>query len=557
MRRAGHTLLLCLACLCLGPLAGSAVAAPSVESSSFSLSNTQAGAYPDLGIQVALEEPGEPETARELRVELPPGYFLYSSLQVRCTATQFGESKCPVDSQVGVLTVWGNYESNPEFELGTAPVYLLAPTSGGPTRLGFVIPTVEVPVEVPVTASLEDEYGLELVFANLPQTAPLQNLELLLWGIPADPIHDEERFPLVPGGRPASMPEAPFTRNPTSCGPGENLSVEVDSYQDPGDFATGSGLTPSISGCGKLGFDPTFEVGLTSSQASAPVGLNLTVELPGNLAPSGLSSSDAEEILITLPPQLKLDEEALPSAPAPLGSFTATVLGLEAPLEGNIIFLGPFLADTYRVALVGTKNGISLALMALLKYDKATGSWAINLINLPQLPLAELKLQIPSAVELFIAPSECGTFEAEGEFIPRSGGPSQSATHPLTIDVGPGGGPCPTTTTPPAPPVVISPTPSSPPPPPTLAPLSEAKPVVRLRRWPPPRTRDRTPTFGFVSNVAGSSFECRLDNRPMPRCKSPLTLPRLGFGRHVFKVRTVTPSGAKSFFATYGFVVRR
>ncbi|MDQ2631864.1 MAG: hypothetical protein M3Y75_12955, partial [Actinomycetota bacterium] len=89
------------------------------------------------------------------------------------------------------------------------------------------------------------------------------------------------------------------------------------------------------------------------------------------------------------------------------------------------------------------------------------------------------------------------------------------------------------------------------------APLSEPRPVVRLRRWPPPRTRDRTPTFGFASNVAGSTFECKLDNRPLPRCKSPLTLPRLGLGRHVFKVRTVTPGGAKSFFAIYGFLVRR
>ncbi|HEX6601798.1 MAG TPA: hypothetical protein VF030_04090, partial [Solirubrobacterales bacterium] len=507
-------------------------------------------------LSVVLEEPGEPESAKDLLIDLPLGYFLYPSLHVRCTTNQFGNSECPVDSQVGVVTVRGHFDGNPEYELGKAPVYLLLPASNGPTRLGFVIPTVEIPVEATVTASLEEEYGLELALRNFPQTAPLRSLDLTLWGVPADPVHDEERFPLVPGGRPASVPEAPFTRTPTSCEPGRNLSVKADSHQDPGDFATATVPAPIMGSCGNLAFDPVFEVGLTSSQASAPVGLSLTVDLPGNLAPSGLSSSDAEEIFVALPPQLELNEEALPSAPAPIGSFAATVLGLETPFGGSVLFLGPFTADVYRVALVGSGNGINLALMTLLAYDPATGSWAINPVNMPQLPFAELKLQIPSGIELFTAPSQCGTFQATGDFLPRSGGSIRSATAPLTIDAGPGGGPCPTTPTPPTPPVV-SPAPSSTPPPAAAAPLPEPKPLVRLRRWPPPRTRDRTPTFGFAANVAGSTFECKLDNRSLPRCKSPLTLPRLSPGRHVFKVRTVTPGGAKSFFAIYGFTVRR
>ncbi|MDQ2629770.1 MAG: hypothetical protein M3Y75_02175, partial [Actinomycetota bacterium] len=410
MRRAAHTLLLCLACLCLGPLTGTAGAAPSIESSALSPSDSQAGAHADLDIWVALKDPGEPEAAKDLLIDLPPGYFLYPSLQVRCTPAQFGGSECPVDSQVGVVTVHGSYEGNPEFELGTAPVHLLAPEGGG-TRLGFVVPTAEVPVEAPVTASLGGEYGLELALRNLPQSTPLRSLALTLWGVPADPVHDAER------GGPASAPAAPFTRNPTSCGPGKALSVEVDSYQDPGDFASASGSTSSMVGCGKLAFHPALEVGLTSSQASAQAGLNLAVEIPGDLSPGGRSSSDAGEIFLALPPELQLDEEALPSPPAPLGSFSATVLGVEAPFAGTALFLGPFSLSTYRLALIGSAGGIQLALPALLEFDAAEGSWAVRLPSLPQLPFEELELKLGNAAGPFIAPPECGTFEAASEMI--------------------------------------------------------------------------------------------------------------------------------------------
>lgn len=665
MRRAGYTFLLCLACLCLGPLAGSAGAAPSIESSSLSLSTNQAGAHADVTLSVALEEPGEPETTRGLRIILPPGYFLYPSFQVRCTATQFGEDKCPVDSQVGIVDVRGNYEGDPDFELGSAAVRLLAPESGEVARLGFVIPQIEVPVVVPVTVSPGNDHGLELELEGLPQTVPLQGLELTIWGVPADPVHDEERFPLVPGGRPSSSPQTPFARNPASCGTGGSLTVEVDSYEDPGDFAAASTPTPLLSGCNKLAFDPALELGLTATETSAPTGLKLTVEIPGNLAPNGLSSSDVKEILASLPPELGLDEEALASqttcslaqarldgggpSECPLasgiGSLTTAVLGVEPALEGDLYFGGTESPDSYRIFLIAAGSGIDLRLQASLAWDAGAGAWKVELPDLPQLPFEELGLQLASSGGPFIAPSECGAFKAVGELTPWSGGSPVIMTPDLTIDSGPEGGPCPG----PAEEVVVSLSPPSIPAdgaststatatvfdangyrligeevvfestdpghrigpvtdngdgtytaqitasttpgtatifafdesvepeasgfaeltqtalaqpqaiPPALLPLPPPppKPLVKFRRRPPPRTFDRTPTFRFTSTVAGSSFECKLDRRPLRPCKSPLTLARLGFGRHTFKVRATAPGGAKSLFSSYSFVVRR
>src|SRR5690349_13524000 len=165
MRRTGNLLLLLFlsfASFCPGPLTGQAGAAPSLESSTLSLSSVQAGAHSDLSVSLALEDPGEPESAKDLLIDLPPGYFLYPSFQVRCTTADFGEDKCPVESQVGIVRVHGNYGGDPDFELGEAAIRLLTPQSGQFARLGFLVPTLESPVEISITAPAENENGLEL-----------------------------------------------------------------------------------------------------------------------------------------------------------------------------------------------------------------------------------------------------------------------------------------------------------------------------------------------------------------------------------------------------------
>jgi hypothetical protein len=58
-----------------------------------------------------------------------------------------------------------------------------------------------------------------------------------------------------------------------------------------------------------------------------------------------------------------------------------------------------------------------------------------------------------------------------------------------------------------------------------------------LRRHPPRRTHDRTPTFRFAASDNGARFECRLDGKPYRRCRSPFTAKPLAVGRHRFLVR--------------------
>jgi hypothetical protein len=50
-------------------------------------------------------------------------------------------------------------------------------------------------------------------------------------------------------------------------------------------------------------------------------------------------------------------------------------------------------------------------------------------------------------------------------------------------------------------------------------------------------TKDRTPTFTFSSNEAGSTFACRIDAAAFAPCSSPFTASPLGDGFHTFQVR--------------------
>ena len=52
-----------------------------------------------------------------------------------------------------------------------------------------------------------------------------------------------------------------------------------------------------------------------------------------------------------------------------------------------------------------------------------------------------------------------------------------------------------------------------------------------------------TATFKFTSSISGSSFECKLDKKKFAKCRSPKTYKKLKPGKHVFKVRAVSPAG--------------
>lgn len=68
-------------------------------------------------------------------------------------------------------------------------------------------------------------------------------------------------------------------------------------------------------------------------------------------------------------------------------------------------------------------------------------------------------------------------------------------------------------------------------------------PDTFLRKKPPRRSSDRTPTFRFGADEAGVRFECKLDGKPFRSCRSPLTTKPLSFASHRFQVRARDSEG--------------
>ena len=108
-----------LALACAAP----AQAAIDIESFTTTSSDSQAGGHPDLTTSIALEDPGAPEVAKNIIFEAPEGVFGNPNAVSRCTAADFALKQCSVNAQAGIVTLHANYESNPEFLLGTAPVF--------------------------------------------------------------------------------------------------------------------------------------------------------------------------------------------------------------------------------------------------------------------------------------------------------------------------------------------------------------------------------------------------------------------------------------------------
>jgi hypothetical protein len=83
----------------------------------------------------------------------------------------------------------------------------------------------------------------------------------------------------------------------------------------------------------------------------------------------------------------------------------------------------------------------------------------------------------------------------------------------------------------------------------------EERPQTTLRRKPPKRTTDRTPTFRFTSNAQDARFECKLDRKRYRPCRSPFTSKRLNLGPHRFRVRAVDRGLQDPTPASYRFTV--
>ncbi|HEX6781141.1 MAG TPA: hypothetical protein VF125_03825 [Solirubrobacterales bacterium] len=448
-----------------------------VESVSAELAGRQAGDHKDMTLSFVLTRNGnEPYAlARDVQIKLPPGMIGNTQGIPRCTTDQLGngpaDSACPFDSQVGVSRV---RVQPPHAGVYTEPIYNMVPPKGTDivARLGFI--AVGWPAFVNVRVDPID-YSVVSTIEGIPSIAGLLEASTTLWGIPALPIHDEERITpqeaingeTPSGGREAHVPPAPFLSNPTDCSMQREVTVSARSYQEPNRLATLSAPFPDISGCGKLDFAPTFTAALTNSEASAPSGIETELVIPQDETPDSIATSTMKSARVSLPEGVTINPAAAdglegcsaeqvaygknepshcPEA-AKIGSVEVEVPALEDTLHGAVYQRTPEPGHLFRFWVVSNEQGVYLKLPAEIETNKTTGQVTTvfngidKLGGLPQVPFSKLELNVFGGPRAPLAtPAACGTYQLHYSFQPWSGRAAVEGDTPLQVTQGCGKG---------------------------------------------------------------------------------------------------------------------
>jgi hypothetical protein len=470
---------------------------------------TQAGSHPfamRTSFLINTEESAEGtlpvESTRDILVALAPGFAGDESATPRCATLDFltlRESikpgggglrtpSCADGTAVGIAKI--EIGNGTGFGPQSAPLYNLEPPPGKVARLGFVVQSV--PVTVDVALSESPPYNIVAITSNISQALEVFGASLTVWGVPADPAHDEERGRCFEGGLicPAGTALKPFLTLPRSCTGPLETRYKLDSWQHPGIFTEGNAFTHDdaippnpvgTSGCGKLGFAPRTATRPSTQSAESASGLDfsLDVEDEGLKNPEGIADADIEEIQTAFPPGVTLN----PSAAEGLGVCTKaqyeaaslTVGGcpdaakvgtmeVDTPLLENHTLHGSLYVaqqDDPATAEPEAENpfdsllalyfiirdpelGIFVKLAAEVEPDPVSGQIITTLEDLPQFPLGHVNVHLREGPRApLITPPTCGTYTTTARLTPSSGAAPLLTTSSFEVDSGPGGGPCP------------------------------------------------------------------------------------------------------------------
>jgi hypothetical protein len=476
----------------LGVVAAAILAPPAfgdeaITGFSVSASEHKAGGHPDLGMSFSLGSPGSPESAQNVIVHAPEGIFGNPNAITQCNSVDFALEQCPPASQAGFITIHANYEHEASKLLGTAPIFDLQSSAEETALFAFIVPKLNIPVSIPVTVRTSADYGLDFSVAQLTQSAPLASADIELWGYPADPSHDAQRFPKGSPGSPAGCAGGadtscitkpvpaqigvrPLINNPTDC-TGETLTatLEVQTYQDPEHPTTAQASYPEVEDCFNMIFKPVLYVNPTTSEADAPSGLDLKMVAPQPLG-RATTPSPIHSATLVLPPGFTINPDAADgqsscsdtqanfqsSGPAEcpdnakIGTFSIGSPSLDGRLEGSIYIGEPTGEDQYRIFLVADGFGIHAKYLGIFRPDPVSGQVTAYIKDLPQAPFEDFELHLfASDRGLMATPTKCDIYETDANFLPWNSDLADVTSRQLfDIEEAPHGAPCPGPTRP-------------------------------------------------------------------------------------------------------------
>ncbi|HEX4306599.1 MAG TPA: hypothetical protein VHZ54_11210 [Solirubrobacterales bacterium] len=451
-----------------------------------------AGAHPDFNIAIHMtkraDSAGNPTpdgNPKDIEVTLPPGLIGNPSAVPTCTQAELVVlnfvADCSPSTQVGIASIT-NYVAGST--VTPVPVYNMVPPSGVAAEFAFNLLSDIVHIDSSVVADPGSPggYRLETTIENISQGIAIGDTTLTLWGAPSSHVHDLERggkegFP--PGIEPieseVTRPRALMT-NPTHCSPeAQSTGVRVSAWEAPLDYSSTSfdhdeeGNPFLFTGCGQVPFEASLEAQPTTTQADSPTGLDVTLTLPQNELPEGISDAALRDAVVTLPEGMTIN----PSSAGGLGSCSPDQIGLgdgnapacgadsrigsvqidtpllPNPLKGNVYLaqqghnkFGSLLA--LYLAVDDPATGVRLKIPGKVETDPTSGRLVARFTEAPQLPVDSLQLQLDGGPRAsLMTPRSCGTYSTRGEFSPWSGNAGVVSTDSFKIEQGPGGAACP------------------------------------------------------------------------------------------------------------------
>jgi hypothetical protein len=482
MRKSGKGLLGLIACaFAFAAIAAPAGAAVTVDEFETTSSTSQAGGHPDLFTRFKLGGVGAFEVPKNVAFNAPRGLFGNPKVLTVCEPIDFAFDRCASNTQAGLITVHAAYKGDPNFLLGTAPIYNVEAGAGEAARFAFVVPVLDIPIAIPVTVRSASDYGLRFTVAGITQEAPLTEAALTFWGFPAATEHNPQRFPKGTPGKPAgcpemadascivepvqaSVPNRPFTGNPSVCGQPMPTTLDIETYQQPGRLVHADGSYPEITECERQTFRPVAQARLTTEEADSPSGMEFEFSIPQaqNLA---ASPSQLRAVTLLFPRELTINPDAADGqaacsdAEARIGQETTSACpdsskvgnvrihseSLPGDLTGAIYLGEPKPGNQYRLLLVADGFGFHIKLLGQLLPDPQTGQITAKFEDLPQLPLETFSLHLfASDRGVFATPTHCAVYAVETHLFPWNHElPDQGGQFGMSLVEGPGGKSCP------------------------------------------------------------------------------------------------------------------
>jgi hypothetical protein len=288
--------------------------------------DTQAGSHPyeatftfDLATEAVPGSDGEKFrtaggiNARNIIVNLPRGLVGNPTAVPRCTRQAFDHEECQASAQIGFdiadISFSPRDTAFPPFRQPLT-VFNLVPPPGVPAQFAFTL--MGVPVFLDAGVRSGGDYGITEHADNLPQVHITGN-RLVLWGEPANPAHDPERFEkaFCHYGCTSGAARVPFLTLPTACEGPQQFKFTATTWESEASFVEpmsflaheGNGTPTGFTGCDQLGFNPTISVKPETTAADTPSGLTVEVKTPqeGLLNGEGLATSSIKDTTVTLP----------------------------------------------------------------------------------------------------------------------------------------------------------------------------------------------------------------------------------------------------------------